>query len=652
MTRLAASLIILALVVMSAVSGTSGRSVRAARDASTCGPNSAVQCDSVEARLQTSAEMLIQKHSPILFLREQSEECDSSGEAYEPIAVDVLLDNPEIVLRDGDGAEIEAGPTAVDLFGGSEELYLDFPGRPRDPGCDYERDNRRLQQGRQAVTYARIVLEDGFDELALQYWFFYYFNDWNNTHEGDWEMIQLAFAATSTEEALGQTPIRIAYSQHSGGQVLPWDDEKLQREGEHPIVYPAAGSHANYFEPETYLGRAEQGAGFGCDDTSSPHRRIELEVRLMPDAVSDPADEYAWLTFEGRWGQLESGHFSGPTGPNRKEKWDKPFTWEQGLRSSDVKVPGQFLGPNAVDVFCSVVAIGSSTLLPVIEEWPLLFLAGLTATLGTIVYAYRHTRFTPAPVEPLRRRRRIGQILTASAKLYRRNVRLFLVIGAIFIPAGIVASLVQWIVFAPIDPILELTSNDLALRFAIALSLGVTELGLAYAFVFVVSTLAVRKIETGESVGVVALIREAWDSLRIWLPARLKAMLTVAALGISIIGIPWAIRAAIRYSFIEQSVLLDDETESPRKASNRLVDRDLWWVAASTLLILGVAIAAAPILGMLLLLAFRSAPLPFINFLTSAVYVLLTPYVAIAFAMIYFDLGEREDVTGIARSTA
>ena len=34
-------------------------------------------------------------------------------------------------------------------------------------------------------------------QLALQYWIFYVFNDWNNLHEGDWEMIQLNFDAAT-----------------------------------------------------------------------------------------------------------------------------------------------------------------------------------------------------------------------------------------------------------------------------------------------------------------------------------------------------------------------------------------------------------------------------------------------------------------------
>ena len=37
--------------------------------------------------------------------------------------------------------------------------------------------------------------------LALQYWLFYAFNDWNNLHEGDWEMIQLDFDAATAHQA-------------------------------------------------------------------------------------------------------------------------------------------------------------------------------------------------------------------------------------------------------------------------------------------------------------------------------------------------------------------------------------------------------------------------------------------------------------------
>ena len=44
-------------------------------------------------------------------------------------------------------------------------------------------------------------------KIALQYWLFYVFNDFNNPHEGDWEMIQINFHAATPAEVLETTPI-------------------------------------------------------------------------------------------------------------------------------------------------------------------------------------------------------------------------------------------------------------------------------------------------------------------------------------------------------------------------------------------------------------------------------------------------------------
>src|SRR5262249_59654528 len=104
--------------------------------------------------------------------------------------------------------------------------------------------------------------------LALQYWFFYAYNDWNDKHEGDWEMIQLDFNAGSAAEALTRKPTEVGYSQHTGAERADWGAAKLQIVGgTHPVVYPALGSHANYYSSNLHLGRS--GAeGVGCDDTT------------------------------------------------------------------------------------------------------------------------------------------------------------------------------------------------------------------------------------------------------------------------------------------------------------------------------------------------------------------------------------------------
>src|SRR5690606_25438670 len=242
--------------------------------------------------------------------------------------------------------------------------YLDFPGNPRRPGCRYERDYQRFSEGEPAVAYAHIVPSEDGDTLALQYWFFYYFNDWNNKHEGDWERIQLTFEATSAREALSKQPVRMGYAGHSGGEVGKWDEE-TEREGLRPVVYVAAGSQASFFSPHVYVGRAESNEGLGCDDATPPHRRVPLEVRLAPAEVDSPDDPFAWLAYEGRWGQRAGPHFDGPLGPTTKDQWLEPKSWEESLRNSTLRVPAQrTFGPDAVDAFCATIGFVTHLFVP------------------------------------------------------------------------------------------------------------------------------------------------------------------------------------------------------------------------------------------------------------------------------------------------
>ena len=79
------------------------------------------------------------------------------------------------------------------------------------------------------------------------------------------DSFQLLFDAPTAEAALRTEPTRVGYSQHEGAEEAAWTSPKLQRvDGTHPVVYPAAGSHANYFAPALYLGRSAA-QGVGCD---------------------------------------------------------------------------------------------------------------------------------------------------------------------------------------------------------------------------------------------------------------------------------------------------------------------------------------------------------------------------------------------------
>ena len=111
------------------------------------------------------------------------------------------------------------------------------------------------------VYYGRVVRQAGW--VALQYWFFYPFNNWRsgffgvNDHEADWEMIYI-YLSESAEGGLA--PQWAAYASHDfAGDDLRrrWDDPELEKIGEHPVIYAGAGSHASYYECGEYLAELE-----------------------------------------------------------------------------------------------------------------------------------------------------------------------------------------------------------------------------------------------------------------------------------------------------------------------------------------------------------------------------------------------------------
>ncbi|TMK71020.1 MAG: hypothetical protein E6G49_10260 [Actinobacteria bacterium] len=184
---------------------------------------------------ESPAQKLVDAYSPIVMLREQTEDppCDSSEEQYEPTTVDTVLGNPRVQLvPPGKDAAVTTAPTAAEIAGLGGGYHLNLPGDPLHPGCNYAKDFAALkEQGNApAITYARIATEDGESGLAVQYWFFYYFNQFNDLHEGDWEGMQIAFDANTPREALAEGPSEIALFQHEGGEKGSWDDPKVEKE--------------------------------------------------------------------------------------------------------------------------------------------------------------------------------------------------------------------------------------------------------------------------------------------------------------------------------------------------------------------------------------------------------------------------------------
>jgi hypothetical protein len=115
--------------------------------------------------------------------------------------------------------------------------------RAQDDGCYY---------------YGRVVRQG--DWIAVQYWFFYYFNDWRsgffgaNDHEADWEMVTVYCYETEDGEVRPAWAAYACHDYHGDDLRRRWDDaEELEVVDGHPVVYAGAGSHASYFRPGEYL---------------------------------------------------------------------------------------------------------------------------------------------------------------------------------------------------------------------------------------------------------------------------------------------------------------------------------------------------------------------------------------------------------------
>jgi hypothetical protein len=278
------------------------------------------------------------------------------------------------------------------------------------------------------TVYARVVsdpAEPG--KLALQYWFWWVYNDWNDRHEGDWEMIQLLFDAGSPEDALALGPASVAFAQHEGSEVATWSDPKLLRDGDHVVVYPAQGSHAAYFTQSQWFGKSAA-AGFGCDDTSALGVEIRPDVVLLPNDPTTPGFE--WLSFTGRWGEKAPSFNNGPTGPNTKDQWSAPVTWqvEEG-RDAAVALP--VIGGPAVDSFCSLTQAGSLLFIAALDQ-PVLVIGLIVAFLALVILLVRGTRWRHGGDTAPDRERRAGQVVSASfGLLFHRLDRLWPIVLAL-----------------------------------------------------------------------------------------------------------------------------------------------------------------------------------------------------------------------------
>jgi hypothetical protein len=587
---------------------------------------------------------LAEQFAPVVRLVEQVETC-GPGEPYEPTDVDLLFEEPTVALRGPWNAMdlVKIAPTAEDLVG-RYQYHLDFPGDALNPGCDYERWARRLTQGTAPAVYSHVTTDQP-GKLALQYWFFYPFNDFNNLHEGDWELIQLVFDAEDVREALGKDPVEVGYSSHEGAERADWGEDKLELvERTHPVVYPAAGSHANKFTEALYLGSSAE-AGVGCDDTRGPHVELRPTVMAIPSDPDAAREAFPWLGFEGRWGELQRAFFNGPTGPNLKQQWAQPIAWSEGWRARSYAVPtGGLFGSGATDFFCVGVEAGSRGLIALLRD-PATTLVLLAAILVLAVYLAARATWSPVAPRRVARRRAWGQILAAAGRMYVERAPVFLGIGALFIPLSVSIALLQAFLIGGFGLVgVDATGESAGALALIVVALGTTLTLLGFTLVQAATACALLVIDADRSIGPFDAYKAALTKVRPLLGGVALAVAGGVALSATGVLIPVAIWLAVRWSLLAQVVELEDRSPvDALRRSAQLVRRR--WLRVASLAGVGAALTlvAGPLLGALLIFL-TDAPLALLNVVAGVVYGLAMPFVALVTSYVYFDARARVEL--------
>jgi hypothetical protein len=592
---------------------------------------------------QSSMQRLIAAYTPRVMVREPEEVCDTSGEQYEPTSVGTVLDNPSVTLTEadsnGDETIVKHSPTVADIAGLGEKYHLNLPGSPLDDTCVYAKDFARLKREGKAppIVYAHVARQAGRPGFAIQYWFFWYFNQFNDLHEGDWEGMQIVFEAPDAKRALAEGPSEVGLFQHGGGEKAEWDDGKVEKEGTHPVVYAAAGSHATFYEDAVYVENGRKGSGVGCDNTSAPlHRIVVHPIRVPTDP--GPHGRFAWLTYEGRWGQWEESFNNGPTGAQTKTRWLEPMTWMEEIRSTSPRLPGgAFMGGTSVTKsFCGAVADVTSFINHTQDnEWVLIAVPVALLLLLALI-AWR-TRWRPLDLGNLRRRRAFGQLLLASVGVYWKHWRAFVPIGLSAIP--IIGGFNALTFLLTGDPGRQL--DDKVGSAGLHEKLGEIVAGIGApitgAIMAAITIAAVRQIAESGEAGVVESYRRMWQRFRRVVGAQLLASLGLLAMAITIVGLPFAAWKYVGWLFLQQEILFEDKrVRDAFRGSSDLV-RGRWWYTLRVAAVFWlIGIVTGPVLGFALI--FANVSLLLINVIGAVVFALLVPYIAIGRTLLYFDL--------------
>ena len=184
-------------------------------------------------------------------------------------------------------------------------------------------------------------------------------------------------------------------------------------------------------------------------------------------------------------------------------------------------MPGSTVfGPAATGFFCAAVARGSRSLVQLVAN-PVEFRLVLGGIVLVVLFLLSRTAWRPTAPLRLARRRAWGQTLAASGRMYLARWPLFVGLGVLFVPIGLLVSLLQGLLLHTTSVLgLEAGHGSGGLVAFVALTLGTTLTLLGLGLVQAATARAVLEIDAGRRVRALRAYRLSVSGVRLNSSAR------------------------------------------------------------------------------------------------------------------------------------
>jgi hypothetical protein len=220
----------------------------------------------------------------------------------------------------------------------------------------------------------------------------------------------------------------------------------------------------------------------------------------------------------------------------------------------------------------------------------------------------------------------MGQIIDGAIRLYRLNFGELLAMAAVTLPVGAASAIIGGLI------------DDAVVAAIVTVAFAIPSVAIG-----LVAQAAIARAVADVDEGAVPDFNSAYGRVlprvgTLFLTA-LRVAVIVVALGITIVGIPFAIYFMVRWAFFAQAIVIEGESSTGATDLSARVVQGCWWRTLGILLILGL-LASLP--SAAIALVFSAATPIAASLASTVVAAIVFPFSASATTLLFFDLQSRE----------